>query len=334
MASIKDVAHEAGVSTATVSRVLAGKQVVRAETQELVLAAVEKLGYRPNHAARTLRSQRSTTIGLLVSDIRNPFFTAISRAVEDVTHDAGYSVFLCNTDEDVEKERMYLELMADENVAGVIYSPTRAAAENLDPAKFNFPLVLIDRETPRTDIDMVLLDNVAAAEHLTCHLLKNGYRRIFGIFGEASTTGAQRREGFLRALRSMGLRPAGESFTEPRIQGGKVATLNALNAINPPDAIFTTNSLLTAGALTAIRERNLQIPADVALVGFDETTWSTLVQPQVSVIAQPTYEIGQTATEMLFKRIENPSRSARRVILGGQLLARGSSLPKSTSVTP
>lgn len=326
MVSIKDVAREAGVSTATVSRVLAGKQVVRAETQAHVLAVVERLGYRPNHAARTLRSQRSTTIGLIVSDIRNPFFTAISRAVEDVTHEAGYSVFLCNTDENVAKEQQYLKLMADENVAGVIYSPTRQSAEKLDPVQFPFPLVLIDREAPASDVDMVLLDNVAAGETLARHLVENGYRRIFGIFGQASTTGSQRREGFLRGLRSEGIRPMGESFTEPRIQSGLAATLNALKSANPPDAIFTTNSLLTAGALTAIRECNLTIPDDVALVGFDETTWSTLVQPQITVIAQPTYEIGQTAAEMLLQRIENPKRSARKVILSGELLARGSSL--------
>ncbi len=325
MESIKDVAREAGVSTATVSRVLAGKPHVSEKTRAQVLAAVDKLDYRPNRAAQTLRSQRSTTIGLLVSDIRNPYFTDVSRAVEDIAHEAGYSIFLCNTDENPKKEALYLKEMADKNVAGVIYSPTKQSAETLTANQFGFPIVLVDRNTPNNDIDTVLLDNVAAGERLACHLLENGYRRIFGVFGEASTTGDQRREGFLRALRSLELSPVGESFTAPRIQGGLTAAMNALQTANRPDAIFTTNSLLAAGALTAIQECQLRIPADVALVGFDETTWSTLVQPQLTVIAQPTYEIGQTATEMLLKRIEDPKRSARKVILSGELLVRGSS---------
>ncbi len=324
MASIKDVAYEAGVSTATVSRVLAGKSNVSEKARTRVFGAVDKLDYRPNRAAQTLRLQRSATIGLLVSDIRNPFFTAVSRAVEDVAHEAGYSVFLCNTDEDPAKEAMYLKLMIDQDVAGVIYSPTLQSAEKLDATQFRFPIILIDRDAPQTDVDAVLLDNVAAGEQLACHLLQNGYRRIFGLFGQESGTGHKRRAGLLRALHSADVPPFGETFTDARIEAGYEAVLTALQSADPPDAIFTTNSLLAAGAMRAIHEQSLKIPDDIALAGFDDATWTTLVQPQITLIAQPTYEIGQSATELLIKRIEQPQRSARRVILSGKLLARGS----------
>lgn len=327
MASIKDVAEEAGVSTATVSRVLAGKPHVRTALQKRVLAAVEKLNYRPNLVARSLRAQQSSTIGLIVSDIRNPYFTAVSRAVEDTAHENGFSVFLCNTDENPEKELMYLNLMRDENVAGLIFSPTRQTAVRFPQLNLGIPTVVVDRSVKADNVDVVLIDNVAAARQLAVHLLENGYRRIAALFGEASTTGRQRRQGFEEALVAYGL-PVDKSllqFVAPKIDAGKTAALALLDLADPPDAFFTTNSLLTAGALLAVRERGLTIPDDVGLVGFDETTWSTLVQPAITLIAQPTEEIGRTATELLLKRIDDPDRTGREVILTARLLVRGSS---------
>ncbi len=184
--SIKAVAEAAGVSTATVSRVLANKPHVRPDLRERVLAAVAQLNYRPNLVARNLRSHQSSTIGLIVSDIRNPYFTDISRAVEDAAHEQGYSVFLCNTDENPEKERLYLNLMRDENVAGVIFSPTRQTAAQFAALELEFPTVVVDRAVPNYDVDQVLIDNTAAAYRLTTHLIEQGYRRIAGVFGEAS----------------------------------------------------------------------------------------------------------------------------------------------------
>lgn len=328
MISIKDVALEAGVSTATVSRVLANKPHVSPKLKQKVWTAVEKLDYRPNLIARSLRSQKSSTLGLIVSDIRNPFFTAISRAVEDTAHKQGYSVFLCNTDEDPEKELLYLNLMQDEHVAGLIFSPTRHSAEHFADLHIHFPTVIIDRQVTAPNVDMVLIDNVMAGRTLALHLLENGYRRIGGLFGEASTTGRLRRQGLEQALREFGLEPIPElmQFVPPKIETGREAALKLLDTAVPPEAIFTTNSLLTAGALMAIRERQLRIPQDVALVGFDETIWSQLVEPPITLVAQPTEEIGRTATELLLKRIADPERSMRQVILQTALLVRGSSL--------
>lgn len=330
MVSIKDVAEAAGVSTATVSRVLSNGLHVRQEVRDRVMETVERMGYRPNLVARSLRSQQSNTIGLIVSDIRNPFFTSISRAVEDTAYEQGISVFLCNTDENPEKETMYLNLMRDEGVAGIIFSPTRQTITNLSISRFDFPIVVVDRSIPNGDVDVVLLDNVDAAYRLTQHLIENGYRRIAAICGETSATGPERRSGYEKALRAHGLSPIPElvKYAQPKIEAGYATTLKMLDAAQPPDALFTTNSLLAAGALQAIRERQLTIPDDIALVTFDETTWASLVQPAITLIDQPTYEIGKTAAELLLQRIADPTRSTRQVILKGQLLVRGSSAPR------
>ncbi len=326
MVSIKDVAEAAEVSTATVSRVLSGKPHVRPEIRQRVLQAVEKLNYRPNLVARNLRAQQSNTIGLIVSDIRNPFFTDISRAVEDMAYEAGYSVFLCNTDENPEKEQLYLNLMQDENVAGVIFSPTRQSAVNFASLNINFPTVVVDRHVD-DDVDMILIDNVAAAHRLTVHLIENGYRHIGAVFGTASTTGRERQQGFEAALQEHHLKAAQVIFTEPKIEMGYQAVLAMLDSPHPPDAILASNSLLTAGAFKAIQARNLAIPQQVALGGFDETTWTTLVTPALTVIAQPTHEIGKTAIELLLQRVTEPERPTRSVILKGELIIRDSTMP-------
>lgn len=332
MVKIKDVAKEAGVSTATVSRVLSRKPYVTPEVQARVMAAVEKLGYRPNRIARSLRAQQSNTIGLIVSDIRNPYFTDVSRAVEDTAYEHGYAVFLCNSDEDPAKETLYLNQLRDENVSGVILSPTRQTSDDFDALSLNIPTVIIDRSIRHGEVDIVMIDNVDAGYRLTRHLIENGYRRIGALFGEASTTGRERRQGFEKALREHDLTPAVMRYLPPRIQAGHEAALAILSAPDRPDAILASNSLLSAGALEAIRELNLIIPNDVALAGFDETTWSTLVQPTLTVIAQPTYEIGQTAMELLLKRIAQPDAPVRQVILKGQLMARKSSAARVLSI--
>jgi len=329
MPSIKDVAKIAGVSTATVSRVLANQSRVKEDTRKLVLDAVEQLNYRPNLIARSLRVQKSAKIGLVVSDIRNPFFTAIGRAVEDAAYEQGYSVLMCNTDENPAKEEMYLNLLHDENVAGIIFSPTQQFSAGLKSYRSNIPFVMIDRSVDSKDVDMVLLDNVAAAYELTTHLLENGYRKLAGLFGDASTTSPERRRGFQKALKDNGMSPVATHIIGPRINQGYETTMGMLAQEDKPDAIFTSNSMLTAGAFQAIRDSKLMVPKDIGLVGFDETTWGALVDPPITLIAQPTEEIGRTATELLFQRISEPTRSPKTVILKGTLITRGSSAKRT-----
>lgn len=331
MASIKDVADVAGVSTATVSRVLTNKPHIRPELRARVQAAVAQLNYRPNLVARNLRSNRSNTIGLIVSDIRNPFFTAISRAVEDAAYERGFNVLLCNTDEDPHKEAMYLNVMRDENVAGIIFSPTRQTVARFGDLQLNVPTVLVDRALKRGDVDAVLLDNVVAAYTLTRHVLAQSYTRIGALFSDTITTGPERQRGYEEALRDHGFAPVADlvKHVPPRIETGRSATLELLALPVPPDAIIASNSLLAAGALQAIHQRVLRVPDDVALVGFDDTTWASLVQPQMTVLAQPTDEIGRTATALLLERIADPQRPIRKIVLQGQLRIRDSSRPRA-----
>jgi LacI family fructose operon transcriptional repressor len=291
------------------------------------MTVVETLGYRPNRIARTLRSRQSNVIGLIISDIENPFFQQVSRAVEDAAHEQGYRVVLCNNDENPEKEKRYLTLLRDENVAGVILSPTRQTADNfIETSELIIPMVIIDRRVSDVEVDTVLIDNVQSTHTIVTHLVEHGYRRISGIFGIGSTTGRERREGFVRALNENHIQSSPElvRFTNPREGDGFQTTMKLLELPDPPDAIFTSNSLLAAGALRALRESKKTIPEEIALASFDETTWAKLVVPSLTVIQQPTYEIGRTATELLLKRIQDPTRSHREVILKAKLITRQS----------
>ena len=204
---IEDVARQAGVSTATVSRVLSGKPYVSAAVRARVMAAVETLGYRPSRVARTLRIQRASTLGIVVSDIQNPFFTAVVRAVEDAAHRNQLSVLLCNTDEDAEKETLYIDLMLAEHVAGVILSPTTTdndAYQRLVAA--HVPVVAIDRHVANAAIDAVVVDNVSAAFELVSHLIDMGHRRIGALIGAPlASTGEERLRGYTAALQAHGL---------------------------------------------------------------------------------------------------------------------------------
>ena len=201
---IKDVARVANVSTATVSRVLGGRNVDEA-MRDRVLAAVRSTGYRPNLAARRLRSRHTNTIGLVVADIRNPFFTAVSRTIENLAYARGLRVILCNTDEDPVREAMYLQLMQEERVTGVILAPTRQGLAKLGKAKPDYPMILIDRATPGIAHDCVVLDNAAMASLLVEHLHTRGFRRIAGLFGASSSTGEERRAGFEAAAQRLDL---------------------------------------------------------------------------------------------------------------------------------
>lgn len=327
MVSIKDVAQVAGVSTATVSRVLADKPHVRPEVRDHVLSVVDELNYRPNRIARSLRVQKSNIIGLIVSDIQNPYFTMISRAVEDAAYEQGMSIFLCNTDEDPGKEAMYLKLMRDERVSGIILSPTQKTSNNfIEITDTHLPVVVIDRRVRNVEIDSVMIDNVESAYKIIDHLIGHGCRRIGALFGVGSTTGQDRREGYFKALKDHGLKSSIELafFVEAREAEGYRATQKLLKLSPPPDAIFTSNGLLSVGALRALGESSQKMPEEIAFATFDETPWSTIVDPPLTVIEQPTYDIGRTAVELLVKRIQDPTRSARQVILKSKLIVRQS----------
>jgi DNA-binding LacI/PurR family transcriptional regulator len=324
---IKDIAEAAGVSTATVSRVLSGKQNVRPEVKAKVLEVVKRMNYSPNRAARSLRSRKSSTIGLIVADIQNPFFASVTRAVEDVAQANDYSVILCNTDENPDKERMYLELMQDENAAGIILSPTGRLATHFPRELVDLgPMVVIDRKIADVGVDCVVIDNFNAARTVTQHMLEHGYKRIAGLFGANSVTGKERLAGFKAALQGAGIAIDDTYVVEipAREFEGHTAATRLLDLENPPDAILTSSGLLATGAFKAIRDRELPVPNTIAFATFDESPWTTMIRPAITVIEQPTYAIGQTAAEMLLKRIAEPNRPTRHVVLSHKLIIRQS----------
>ncbi len=317
---IKDVARAAGVAPSTVSRAL-GKGPVSTEVRLKVEAAVAATGYRPNLSARRLRSQQSMTVGLIVADIRNPFFTQLSRAVEDEAYRAGMRVFLCNTDEDPQREAMYLGLMAEERVAGLILAPTRS----LTPAAlagFQVPVVLVDRSLPGGRRDAVVLDNRGAIAQLVDHLVATGRRRIAGLFGATSATGLERRDGFQARMRDHGLTPI-TATAPPSLEAGRAA-MGDLVARERPEAVILSNGLFVGAALRLCRERGLSVPADLALAGFDDEPWTSLVEPGITVIRQPVDAFGREAMGMLQSRIARPDLPFRTVVLSGELVLRGS----------
>lgn len=329
---IKEIAEAAGVSTATVSRVLSGKQNVRPEVRDHVLAVVKKMNYTPNRAARSLRSRRTTTIGLIVADIQNPFFASVSRAVEDVAQANNYSVILCNTDENPEKEQMYLDLMQHENAAGIILAPTSRLVESFrQELADSGPMVIIDRKVADAAVDSVVIDNFNAAKVLTAHVLGEGYRRIAGLFGANSITGRERKAGFLAAFAEAGLVVEPELVIElpARDSAGHTVATRLLERDDPPEAVLTSSGLLGAGVFKAIRDKELSVPDTVAFATFDETPWTAMIRPAITVIEQPTYAIGQTACEMLFKRMAEPDRPTRQVVLASRLIVRQSCRARS-----
>lgn len=321
-ASIKDVARQAGVSVATVSRVL-GNGPVSAALRARVEAAVQATGYRPNLSARRLRSQHTQTIGLIVSDIRNPFFTAVARAVEDAAYGAGMRVILCNTDENPEREAMYVRLMQEERVTGLILAPTLVTLRQLDRQSLAFPVVLIDRAGPAGVHDAVVLDNRRASAELVEHLHAQGYRRICGLFGRTSTTGLERHDGYRDAMALHGL-VADARFVAPSATAAEGALAEWLAAARRPEAVLASNGLLLMGLVKAARRAGLSVPDDLAIAGFDNEDWTELVGPGLTVIEQPVHDLGRTAMALLFERLADPDLATRKVVLSGRCIVRGS----------
>ena len=327
--TIKDVAEHAGVSRATVSRVLNNRASVAENLRARVLEAVETLGYQPNRAARRLRANVSDVIGLLISDIENPFFISIVRGVEDAAYAHQMSIVLCNTDENAAKQRMYLRVMQAERVAGLIVSPTHVDdGEVLDSfSRSGIPVVLLDRRVDKCELDAVTVDNVHGAHIAVKHLIDLGYRRI-GMIGGAMhlTTGRERHRGYLNALESAGIPvdAALVKFGDFKTESGYRLACELGALPHPPRALFVANNLMTLGALRALREMNLRIPDDIAIVGFDDMPWSTELYSPLTAVSQPTYELGREAVQLLLHRIAEPDAPFRTVTLQTRLVVRES----------
>ena len=328
-ATMKDVAAHAAVSVATVSAVLNGNKYVSSGLAQRVRESIKQLGYERNSLAQGLKTQTSHAIGLIISDITNPFFTSVVRGVEDVANTRNFSLILGNTDEDLKKEKSYIRLLESKRADGLIVAVTAGSHEYLHawPAR-HLPLVSIDRSLFALGIDSVLVDNVAGACKAVEHLIKLGHRRIGVVTGiPGITTTEERLTGYKQALEAHGIPfdPTLVAIADSRVEGGKYGTLQLLTqGTTRPTAFFVMNGLMVIGALQAITEVGLRCPQDIALVGFDDFEWAAVMHPRLTTVRQPTYEIGRRAAQILFERLEKRDTVPQEVRLLPQLIIRES----------
>lgn len=325
---MRDVAERAGVSPATVSRVLNNGPSVDPALVDRVLAAVRELGYQPNRIARNLRRRIGSVWALIISDIENPFFTALARGVEDLALQEGFSLILCNTDENLEKEKRYVDVVLAEQAAGVIIAPASEKSDITALTDRGVPVVTVDRRIDGLDVDGVLVDNHDGAAQATTHLLEAGYRRVACITGPAYlTTGAERLRGYENALRRAGC-PLEDQLirrTDFRVEGGYAAAGELLDLPEPPDALFVANNLMAAGALRALRERGVDVPGTVGVVGFDDLPWAPLMAPALTTVAQPSYDVGREAAKLLLRRLADRDAPVTVTTVRTELRVRESS---------
>lgn len=329
MPTISDVAKHAGVSPATVSRVIQGAKNVRPATREKVDRAIEELGYVPSAVAQSLRSKRTRSLALMVSDITNPFWTTVARGVEDEAQRHGYSVLLCNTDENLAKQLRYLDLLISQQVDGVIIAPYDSDRHHLDKLRQrDIPTVIIDRRIDGWDVDSVRGDSVSGARALVEHLIRLGHTRIAVISGPATTSTAQDRiSGYCLALTEAGI-PIDPSLIrrgEYRNTSGEQLTDQVLDEGLDPSAIFATNNAIASGVIDALEKRGLRIPQDIALVCFDDLPDLSHLFPFLTVISQPAYDMGVNAAQLLLSRLNSEvDLRPRRVVLPSRLIVRHS----------
>ena len=330
MPTLKDVARDADVSVSTVSRAFNSPEKVRPDTLQRVREAADRLGYQPSRVARrlSLKNGKAGLIGLVIPDIRNPFFADIVRGVEDIAYEHDYSLVLSNSDEDPDRQKVVLDTFRTENVDGIIVPPVSMddpAVREL--AEASTPLVCIDRRMDDARVDTILSDNRKGAYEAVTHLIELGHERIGFIGGVPHiSTLTERRQGYEQALRDHDLRVDEALIKEgtSRRERGRYFTEQLLALGRPPTALFTGNNLTTLGALSTLNTQGVKVPEEMALVGYDDVPWAMALNPPPTVLAQPGYEMGSRAAELLFERLDAPNRSPTVVTLQSKLTVRDS----------
>lgn len=337
-ATIVDVAREADVSPMTVSRALRRPEKVAPATRRKVLAACDKLNYRPNASARSLRTRRSNQVGVIIPDWRNAFWIDVVSGIEEVINGTGLQLLIANSNEESDQQELQLEAMLSRPVDGLLIAPS----DNSTPAlrelqRTGKPFVVIDRfPEGLSQVSCVTIDNEAGAHAATRHLLEQGHRRIGLLGGNVNLdTGRQRVDGYQRALREQGIESDGclirTAETNAALVGKRVGyegTREFLAMSKRPTAILCTSNTIAIGALAALQEEKVSLPREIALVSFGDLEWTTLVSPPLTVITQPTLEMGRRAAMLLLDQLEarRPGAAvAKRLVLAPQLIVRGSS---------
>lgn len=330
MTLLKDVAARAKVSPATVSRVLNNPENVNPTTRLRVEKAIKDLKFKPSRVAQRLRIREGhrKIIGLVVPDIQNPFYGEVVRGVEDKIYSNNYALLMCNFGQEEEKEKMYLDIMKSESVDGLIVAPIHEHdPEVLNLVESGLPIVCVDRGLSGVDVDVVLVDNEQGTYEAVSYLIKLGHKRIGFVGGLTSIpTTHQRRIGYENAHKEHGLEIKKDfiKFGDSKHESGKKLTSELLDLKEPPTALFTGNNLITFGALETIHSRGLNIPGDISILGFDDMPWSISLNPPLTAVSQPGYEIGKRAADMLFQRIAEPEQTNAKIVLKTNLVIRHS----------
>jgi LacI family transcriptional regulator len=328
-ASIRDVAARAGVSVTTVSHALNGTRFVSDAARAKVQEAAHALGYVPSEVARGLKQNTTRTLGMLVPNNSNPYFAEIIRGVERRCYAAGFSLVLCNSDDDAERQTDHLRVLAERRVDGLVLVASGdddaivACCEHL-----RLPIVLVDREIDALAADLIEVDHAAGGELATAHLLGLGHARVACIGGPAQLRPSQQREaGWRRALAAAGVEPRDDEFVRGDFgpQGGASAMRRLLAAPRPPEAVFVCNDMMAIGALHAAHELGIAVPQRLSLVGFDDIELAAYTSPPLTTVAQPKQAIGDGAAGLLLERLRDGRSEARRLILQPELHVRASS---------
>jgi LacI family transcriptional regulator len=329
--TMSDVAHQAGVSLMTVSRVINNKGDVSSETRQRILEIIANLGYRPSAIARSLATKETCTIGLVIPDVTNPFFADITRGVEHLAYSEGYHVFLCNTEEDPLRELTVIQSLEEKRVDGLILCSSRLEEEKLADVLTNLPaVVLINRrlnQTGEDTVDSVSLDDEQGGWLATQHLIQRGHQRIGLLAGPvASYSGVGRRKGYLAALQEAGIshEVGWLSNCQPSVEGGYEATYAMLAKYPQISALFCFNDLVAVGALQACEELERRIPEEFAIVGHDDIPLAALVSPALTTCRVPRYELGAKAVNALLERFKDRPGGCHQSVLQPELIIRES----------
>lgn len=332
MSTIREVAKRAGVAPITVSRVLNNSGYFRPEIKERVESAAAELHYVPNQLARSLRFNRTNTLALILSDVTNPFWTTVARGVEDAASEHGYTVMLCNTDENDEKQEQYLSVLLSKRVDGILLVPARSTPKAVQRIqKQRVQVVVLDRTVPDVEVDIVRCASADGSYQLTHHLLELGHRRIAILSGPDSVSVSHERlAGYKRAFYEANL-PIDESLIihgEFTVERGIHMAQQAMQLNPAPTALIGMNNFISIGALKALQNMNLRCPQDISVASFDDLPNSMMVEPFFTVVAQPAYEIGRTATQLLLNRIANPHDTpVQSILLPTEFIIRQSTQP-------
>jgi LacI family transcriptional regulator, repressor for deo operon, udp, cdd, tsx, nupC, and nupG len=327
-ADLESVAKHAGVSISTVSRALTRPDRVATATRERVLESAAVLGYAPNQLARSLRMQGSRTIGLIISDILVPFHSEVAKGVEDIASAHHYTTILCNSSEDGSKEKQYLELLKGFKVGGVILEPTEAGVATIEAlARAGTPVVEVDRISGARGVSAILSDNIDGARQAAQYLLGLGHSSFGMIAGDTMiTSGRERLQGFEEELNHQNVKLEANRIVRCRNTdaSGYDAFLRLFDQPEPPKAVFVGNFQMMGGVLRAVRKLGLRVPKDLSLIGFDDSTWASVVDPPITVIAQQAYELGRMAAQMILDSIEGKKTKLGVTRLPTKLIERES----------